>query len=446
MGKLLAGAAKRSVLPPKEIFDKINSESSKYSYKGTVGDLFVRTVVLSDGEKRVAIIVCDLSVLPVAYPMALRIQEKYGIEPKDCLIGSTRNHNGYTIAAALDRGTFDNIGEGMADYARFVHDRTIEAVGEAIEKLVPARIGSAVGKSGVNAYRDRKTPVGTLEMPNHNGPAYTDLTVVRVEDLQKNTIAILANYPMHSCLLAHNQFNGTYNYFCGDFAGGVNQFLEKAGHGQYPVMWASGGCSDQMPVVYSNVQYCDVDDGGQFQFVHEVLPFEASLMIMRQLISEHSLDIMETVEKIDNYTDTFDYFSAETFRDVPARMQFTKYAGPRQVPGQSVEVKPLEKPLPFRFRLAVLNGLAFATSNGEVYSGVCRKIRDMIPCPTTVVFDLSYGSITSVPDSESEAEGFFGRGYWGCSCITAKAGEDAYLDAFSEMVGKYRDYLKSRSI
>ena len=442
MGKLLAGAAKRCITPPKDIFDRVNAESDKYNYDGIAGDVYVRVIVLSDGQRKVPIIVCDLSVLPVAYPMTLQLQEKYGIDPVDCVIGSTRNHNGFTIRAAQDRNTFDNIGEGMAEYARFVHKKTIECVGEAIERLVPARIGAKVGQSGINCYRDTKTPVGTLEQPNHSGPRYTDLTVIRVEDLDGNTLAILANYAMHSFFLAHNQFNGTYNYFCADFAGEVNRFVEKVGREQYPVMWASGGCCDQVPTVHSNVQYCKVNDNGEFEYVYEVLPIEGSLMLMRQLVSEHSLDIIKTAESIDNYSEEFSVFSAETFRDVPSRVQFTKYAAPRQMPGETVEIRPLETPLPFRFRLTVINGIAFACSNGEVYSSVCKKVKKIISAPITAMFDLSFGSITSVPDAETEAEGMLGRGYWGCSCVTAKAGEDAYIEAFMELNRKYEDYLR----
>lgn len=452
MKKLLAGAAMRCITPSIEIFEKVKAEG-KYTYKAITGDVYLRAVVLSDGEHRSAIIVSDLSVFPLGQVLVDQLKEKFHIDPLGCVLGGTRGHNAISVSG----GSFAELGDGTAEYVRFVHQSAIDAVAEALTKLVPARIGAAYGESGINACREYVTPVGTIEACNRStGTKATLLPVVKIEDLSGNPIAVVVTYSMHSCALSWNQFVDTYNYFCGDFAALVTRFVEKAGRNTYPVMWASGACSEQAPAAEGLVERCEVDDDGTFHLVREVLPAEATLMLIKQNASEQGLEIIRTMNSITEFSDEYDFFGAETYRTVAGRVPFSRFmykernegkAMVDHVRGRQPDFVPEYRPaddISLRFRLMVLNGIAFASSNAEVYSTIGEKVRNRIPCKYTSIFDTSFGNGGgSVPDAENEEQNIWGLSAWGSRIARARDAENAYIDAFSELAQAYE---KTRTV
>lgn len=433
-GKLIAGAAKRCVTPPQEIFDRITAVEKRYSYHAIKEDTFVRTIVLSDGTKKMVIIASELSVFPLAEEFAKILEKKFGIDPLACVIAGTRGHNTFSIGQT----SFSEISEASADFVRFVHERTLEAVAEALEKSVPARIGGATGESFINACRDYVTPVGTIEAPSRiTGTVAKHLPVVRIEDRQGNTIALFINYAMQSACLSWNQFVDTYNYYSGDFVGALIRYLEKLGHYKYPVMWVCGGGDDQHAVFSALIEYCDVDDDGKFVFKRETLPPEATLMIIRQMAAEQGLDVLRTIGSIKNYSSDFDLFCAETYREVPARASYRQKLGDRYTREQALTPKPTDKPLKFRYRLAVLNGIAFLGVNADVYSSYFKRACDILGCQTLSLMDACFGNVSSLPDAAVEKNNIYGIGAWGSRCLSSELGENAFNNAVTELAEAY---------
>lgn len=447
MGKLLAGAARRCITPSIEIFEKVKTEG-KYTYQAITGDVYLRVAVLSDGTHRSAVIISDLSIFPLAQVLVDNLEEKYRIDPLGCVIGGTRGHNAISVNAE----SFDELGAGTAEYVRFVHQMAMDAVAEALDKLVPARIGAGYGESGINACREYVTPVGTIEACNRStGTKATLLPVVKIEDMQGNPIAVIVTYSMHACALSWNQFVGTYNNLCGDFATLVTRFVEKTGKNAYPVMWAAGACSEQAPAAEGLVERCEVDDDGNFHFVRDVLPAEATLMLIKQNASEQGLEIIRTMNAITEFSDEYRFFGKETYRTVKGRLPFSKFMYKdinegkhmvNHVRGRQPDFVPEYRPaadIRLRFRLLVLNGIAFASSNAELFSTIGEQIRRLIPCSHTSIFDVSFGNGGgSIPDAENEEQGIWGLTAWGSRVARARDAHNAYLDAFTELAEAYR--------
>jgi hypothetical protein len=432
--KLIAGAARRCVTPSQELFDRVIAEK-RYSYHAIKEDTFVRAIVLSNGTKKMAIISSELSVYPLPEELAKILEKEFGIDPLACVIAGTRGHNTFSIGQT----SFSEIGEGSADFVKFVHERTVEAVREAIERSVPARIGGAIGESAINACRDYVTPAGTIEAPSRiSGAVAKHLPVVRIEDMEGNTIALFINYAMQSACLSWNQFVDTYNYYSGDFVGALTRYLEKLGHYKYPVMWVCGGGDDQHAAFSALIEYCDVDDNGKFVFVRETLPPEATLMIIRQMAAEQSLDVLRTVQSIKNYSDDFDFFCAETYREVPARVSYRQGLGDRYTPEKVITPKPVDRPLKFRYRLAVLNGIAFLGVNADIYSSYFKRACDILGCRTFSLMDACFGNVSSLPDAAAEKNNIYGIGTWGSKCFSSELGENAFNNAVTELAEAYK--------
>lgn len=431
MARLFAGAAKRTVTPDRELFERVVAENDRYSYHDIRSDMYVRTIALTDGEKRAVIIVTDLSVYPLSALLCKKLEARFGLSEDCCVIGGTRSHNGFSIGTTDP----DSLAPAMREYAEFVHTLTLDAVEESFARCVPAEIGSATGDSRVNACRDLVTPVGTLEAPSRvSGTEAFHLPVVHIRDEQGGTIAILINYAMQSACLSWNQFNDTYNYYCGDFSAAVTTYLERQGQNRYPVLWVCGGGDDQHSGFDALVEYCDVSEQGEYRFVREVLPAEATLMLIRRGAAEQGLDVLRTIADIADYCTNFDISTAQVAFTVPSRKPYRKNLG--EFPYAIGPAEPGGAPLRFTLRLARICGIDFLGINADMYSSYYRRAASALNSKTLILLDACFGSAGSIPDADNEEKGIYGIGTRGSRCFSARLAQDIFDDAMSELYGK----------
>lgn len=453
MGKLQAGAAKRKITPSMEVIKKIAEEvGGDNGYDGIHEDIYVRAIVLSDGEKRVLLGSSDLVRFPGQYKMNKRLAEEYGIEEEGCLLACTHNHEGIFAEFGPEeddpgfREPHRAITETVKEYAQFVHDMMAEAVGEAIEKLEPARIGVNKGESYINACRDLPTPCGGIQLNNFHGPSDHELIVIRVESLKGETIGMLVNHATHSNYMVWNVYNGTYKKIGGDVGGGVSRFVEKANKDKFPVLWVIGAAGDQNPITRSTWRSIVVDEEGKFDWIQTVFDYKDNLMQMQALCATQGLEVLELDKGIKEFTDEFSFKGAETSRDTGTRksyaslgMYFERTFGPevkkQLLPGERPEPIPHEKKvITHRFHLMEVCGIGFAGANCEPYTRLGMMVKEMVPSDTVVFSELCYGGIGYVPDAEQEKINGFGT----ClsNCRSGAETEEAYKEGFKELIQK----------
>ena len=434
MGKLLAAAAVRDITPSPEILELVKSEG-RYNYDGVKRALYLRTLVLTDGEKRFVYFGTDLSSFTINAEAEEILRAELGLEPKDYMFGTNRSHN--TISG-WGQNLYDENRPGSSKFGRMVIGLMVDSVKEAMGKLVPARIGAKVGHSAINCFREQYTPAGNFEGMNHGAPPAPWLRVVRVEDMEGETIALLVNYCMQNCMVCWNSAIGEYNYVTSDLAGEIIEFLEKAGKHKYPVIWSNGGGADRQPLIYSLMDHCEVDDNGEFHYVHEVLPIDAVLMLMRHLAAEQGLDVLRTVEEIDNYTDEFHYFSDYVYTEVPGKVMLYKRMNFYRPGVDDVSIEP-DEPIRFRYAMNVINDIAFCAVNVPSYSGVYEKIKDMMPFPVVVFSDDSFGGngMTCIPMPECEEKDRYVHATLQSRSYTARIGFNACMNGFGKLLEKY---------
>jgi hypothetical protein len=100
--------------------------------KGVHDPLMARTVVLADGDEKVAIVSVDL--VGLQYPQVKAIRAKLP-ELKYVLVTSTHNHEGPDVIGIWGRGPFHR---GVHEpYLEFVVERVVACVKQAAEKLAP---------------------------------------------------------------------------------------------------------------------------------------------------------------------------------------------------------------------------------------------------------------------------------------------------------------------
>lgn len=438
MGNLLAGAAMRKITPTIEQIKAINAEDKSpisYPYDGIHEDIYVRAIVLSDGVKKVLLGASDIVKFPGQQKLNDRLAKEYGIDPLGCLLSCTHNHE--SIYAAFTEGDDESMrdtppaGPAMDAYAQFVHDMMAEAVGEAIAKLQPARMGVIKGTSFINACRDLPTPIGGVQANNFHGPSDHELTLLRFDALNNNeTIAMFVNHATHSNAMVWNLYDGSYAKVGADVGGGISRFVEKANNNKFPVAWAMGCAGDQNPIVRSSWRIVDIDDEGKLSMNQVTFDYMDSLLQMKSLIATQGLEILELSGQIKDFTYEFSFKGAETWRTIPSRQSYRSLKI-QPMCGERPEPVPYHKPLTFRFRLAQICGVGLATINGEIYSRLGLMIKRMMPCETTLVATLCYGGMGYIPDAESEKA--IGYGTMGTYAISGAHTEAAFIDGFTEL-------------
>lgn len=211
--QLRAGAATSNITPT--IGGAVVGGFAPFPSTHIHDELHARCLVLDNGEKRLAIVVCDL--LGAAKQMfdeaARLVKEQTGI-PRECLLMSATHTHSATSALSENRYSLD---EPLTEYQIFVARRIADGVTRAINNLTPAQIGWAVGEEPDQVFNRRwfmkegtmpPNPFGGIDKVKMNpprgdnlvkpaGPTDPEVSVVSLQTLEGKPLAVLANYSLH---------------------------------------------------------------------------------------------------------------------------------------------------------------------------------------------------------------------------------------------------------
>ncbi|MEM9589138.1 MAG: hypothetical protein AAGA03_17790 [Planctomycetota bacterium] len=179
--------------------------------------LQVRALVLDDGETRIAFAICDSVGIPAeVFDMARRgiVDAELGLADERILLAATHTHSGVSAGGARD---VDDQ-RVLAPYQHQIIRGIVTAVGDAVKRLQPARIGW----TGVDEPREvhnrrwfvkdeslRRNPFGGVDQVRMNpprgsktlikqaGPIDPEISYVSVQSASGQPLALLANYSLH---------------------------------------------------------------------------------------------------------------------------------------------------------------------------------------------------------------------------------------------------------
>jgi len=117
--------------------------------------------------------------------------------------------------------------------------KLVTLVGESLKSLEPARLDYLQARCGFAMNRRRPTTGGVSNSPHTDGPVDHQVPVLRVTGADGKVRALLFGYACHNTTLP-------FYFFCGDYAGFAQQYLEEA----YPdttAMFFMGCGGDQNP-------------------------------------------------------------------------------------------------------------------------------------------------------------------------------------------------------
>jgi neutral ceramidase len=218
---------------------------------GVHDHLYHRIAVLDDGKTTVFFVSTDTCMMSPAFVDKVKqdIQQKLGIPPQSIWWAVTHTHSAPEIgppgAPAVympERYKQASGGESNPEYTQFAEDKLIEGLGEARQKLQPARLGFGTGFATANIDRRAMDEDGKMTIGlNPDGPTDRQIGLIRVETSDGKLIALLANYAIHGTDLGQENLKIT-----GDVPGVVSQYVEqKLGA---PVLFLNGAEGNLAPI------------------------------------------------------------------------------------------------------------------------------------------------------------------------------------------------------
>jgi hypothetical protein len=205
---LRAGAARLEITPPVGL-DLTGFLARENPSVGVRDPLYVRALVLDDGDRQVALISCDLLGFDRELVVEIRdrIAIETGISAPHVMLACTHTHGGPATIHLVDCGEID------PKYVETLMPRIVEAVAQAQARLATATLatGSATSSEGVH---NRRTPGDVID---------PEVGLLRVDDGEGKPLAVVVNYTCHPTTLNHLNRHVT-----ADYPGLVSSRIEEA--------------------------------------------------------------------------------------------------------------------------------------------------------------------------------------------------------------------------
>ncbi len=393
---LRASAAKVNITPPEEWLPFYNKKNGlgggPDSYFGSIlDDIYTKALMIDNGEERIVIVVYDALALPVHVDELRDIAaDAAGISVKNVLITVTHDHNAVPCNASDFKIEDEYSLSRITEYLDVFRTSTREAVEKCVKTLQPAKLGYGSGLSYVNVNRHAICEGGANTIAGFERHRYSDreLIVLRIDSPDGEPIAFLFNYGCHASLLANNKPDGKYTQISGDLAGATCRKVEAMWDNKPVVIHTCGSGGDQNAVLIARV--------------YDVLPDASSVMHDFGPVGPICLDFMS-----DKLAADVDKFA----RSITEFKEYTPLWAAKRKVRCGKEARPPEPrdqargDVDFEFELFMLGDIAIATTNGEMYSAIGRRVKDESPFRKTIYMNVPDTAVGYIKDDSGNGLG-----------------------------------------
>jgi len=236
---LKSGAAVVDITPP--LGTKMEGYFEERIARDVHDNLHARSLVLHNGETKIAIVVCDLVGASRRYFDRAKtiINERCGISPKNVLICCTHTHTGPVV----DTEYGETLVQKVADCVQIANNRLVDAeLGcEVEEESKPLGNRRFLMKNGTVC-----TNPGILN-PNivrPAGPIDPEVGVLCAREPNGRTISLLVNYGMHYAGLDPTEKGEDMYTISADYFGAFSEIAQHMRGEEFVAILANGACGD----------------------------------------------------------------------------------------------------------------------------------------------------------------------------------------------------------
>ena len=380
-GALRVGVGKVSITPPPEIFPYV--AHGERDFVGVHDDIYARALVIDDGQRRVAIVVAEVTKIPEPDRLLADIARRAGIPASNVLLAASHTH---VVPLFSYHGGDPNPSE-QREIAR-LNRGTLEAVDQALHNFQSAQVSFGRGTGWVNVNNGEQA--GLTKSYDPLGPSDKTLDLVRFSTPNGAPLALLINYATHGEVMFRSVTkNGGYEV-SGDIPGAVSRLLETQPGPAPVVLFSSAAEADQLTLFKS------LQPAGKLPATDEGAAGWALLDVQARRLAGSAQEILDAMP-----TGT-------------SQVQIAAAQGTAVCPGQqwrrdpnggaaTVEDRP-DVSIPLTaFRI---NDIVIAGVGGDVGSDIGRAFKAASPWPHTTLVTMTAGAVGYIfPDASYEHPG-----------------------------------------
>lgn len=230
-------------------------DARKTPFTGIHDDLYASALYFSDEKNKALLITADLIGFRSGFVDEIKtgISLKTGIPIENIMITAVHNHGGPAI------GTYeDKLPVANENYIKLLKDKLILLASNAAKNPVPFHIGIGKGNCNMNINRRAEFADGGIWLGrNPEGACDHELDVVKFEDLNKKTLAVLINWPCHGTVSGQDNYQIT-----GDWPGAAARYIRKQEDSAVIIGITAGASADINPIYGPGNDFNEVEAVG----------------------------------------------------------------------------------------------------------------------------------------------------------------------------------------
>lgn len=252
------GIAKAIITPDKPVW--LAGYGCKRVPDGKLHDLWVKVLALEDRDGRRAVMATTdlMGISKVMYEsMAAKVNRRFGLDRSQIMFTFSHNHCSPRLREDLvDYYPIDAEQTALVEeYSDVVEAKTVEAVGEALSRLVPASLSIGEGTTTFAANRrdnrEQDVPALLASGTPLKGAVDHSVPVMAIHTEGNRLEGLLFGYACHPTTLG-----GDFMKWCGDYPGFAQVALEKS-HPGTTAMFFIGCGGDQNPMPRRELAHCE---------------------------------------------------------------------------------------------------------------------------------------------------------------------------------------------
>ncbi|MCD7716438.1 MAG: hypothetical protein LUI39_08305 [Lachnospiraceae bacterium] len=218
---LQAGAGRREIEIPREYLAVENF--------GLIHDPIHARAVAIRSEETILLVSLEITSMPGEETAAIRslIEEKTGVKETNIWVCVTHSFSSPHLLPDHMMKSEKEIGL-KKQYREALQNAAVGAAADAVERLRPARLGIGTGECGIVANRDIELADGWWIGTNGDGPTNRTVTVLRLDDLEGQPIALISHFAIQSSVMDQSELTDGKKPVTSDIAGNACRKAEIA--------------------------------------------------------------------------------------------------------------------------------------------------------------------------------------------------------------------------
>jgi len=406
-GVIQVGTAAVVITPP--LGTPMAGYYSARGSEGVIDDLYVKAMVLDDGQTQVALVSCDLISLPATVVRAARekIASQTSMPGDHVLISATHTHTGPALRRGSKRDELDGGASDLAQqYTNSLPEKIAQVVAEAFKNRTPCRLAFARQeehelsfcrrfwmKDGSVGWNPGKLNPNIIRPIN---PIDPEVLVLYVETLKSEPVAAYVNFALHC-----DTVGGTL--ISADYPGVLAKRLAEYKGPQFVTLFGNGTCGD---INHINVHWKDRQKGPEEAGrIGTILAGDVMKALMKlQAVTDNRLAVRREIVPLP--------LAPITEEDVKRAKEIIAQGSKAKFLEQVFAYKVLDvadrngQPLEAEVQVITLGrDVAWVALPGEIFVDLGLSIKAVSPFRQTFVVELANGSLGYIPNRSAYAEG-----------------------------------------